>query len=594
MESNIIFHKGASIFLDFDSKFESKVSIENITFVNCYGSEMSCIIAFSQETLIFHFLQLQDIYLNITQVNWLTAFQEHFNNLDYVNEIYSDSISKYSYYNNSECMGYPKNYFEFNGVSTEVINFQLHDTNLKFNESCLSHQDILTFPSFFLYSNIKLAAFGKSIAHINKSNENNDILFKRLTILPDLNEICIYDQISIKSKLIITIIYLGNSINYKLNKFIGRILTIQDTTYMFISSLEFSLNQNLEFLKLIDSTSRIQCLNLISIHIHIYIYILGNTMKESSLISILNNNNYLYRVNFRNNNFKELIKKIEIKNVDKSMLIYHSDFENNQAESTIIQISQGELIVDQCIFIENNLRISAGIILGSSGNIKLRNTKISKLSNLDDLGQGTKSFISISESTLEMKNCSIVGGPGNIAQALYSMNSHVIIESSLFNTSIMTGTLLFSSSDQYIYIYIYKYIYIYIFRFYSIAHSRFSQLETKLEKILKIEMGGNVSVKSTVMECGFTQCIYLEASQLTLSNSSFSGKKAQIGGSVQAEFGGCLYLKSEFMEITNINVSHCRAKKGGGIAIQNQLPIPVQNTSSRILSEERNSYILVI
>ena len=301
--------------------------------------------------------------------------------------------------------------------------------------------------------------------------------------------------------------------------------------------------------------------------------------------------NYLYRVNLRNNTFKELIKKIEIKNVDKSMLIYNSNFENNQAESTIIQISKGELIVDKCIFRENNLRISTGIILGFYGNIKLRYTKISKLSNLDDLVQGpTKSFVSISESTLEMKNCSIVGGPGNIAQALSSINSRVIIENSLFNTSIMTDTLLFSSSDQYIAIY----IYIYIFRFYSIAHCIFNQLETKLEKILRIEMGGNVSVKSTVMECGFTHCIYLEASQLTLSNSSFSGKKAQIGVGVQAEFGGCLYLKSEFMEITNINVSHCRAKKGGGIAIQSQLPVPIQNATSRILSEARNSYILVI
>ena len=186
-------------------------------------------------------------------------------------------------------------------------------------------------------------------------------------------------------------------------------------------------------------------------------------MKNSSLISILNNNNYLYRVNLINNSFKELIEKTEIKNIDKSILIYDSHFEDNQAESTIIKINTGGLIVDKCTFRENNLRISTSIILGFYGNIKLRNSRINKVSDLAVLVQGlASSFIYISESSLEMKNCSIVGGPGSTAQALYSIKSHVAIENSLFNTSIMTGTLLFSSADRYIDQYIYIYIYIYL------------------------------------------------------------------------------------------------------------------------------------
>ena len=316
-------------------------------------------------------------------------------------------------------------------------------------------------------------------------------------------------------------------------------------------------------------------------------------MKDSSLISILNNDNYLYRVILKNNSFKELLEKTELKNTNSSVLIYGSHFEDNQAESTIIKINTGVLIVDKCKFTDN-LKISTTIILGFYGNIKIKNSKISKLSKLTELVQRkTNSFIYISESNLEMKNCSIVGGPGRTAQALYSMKSHITIENSLFNTSIMTDTLLISASDEYKCIY----IYIYIFRFYSIVDSRFIQLDTKLHQILKIEMGGNVTLKSTFMECGFTQCIYLEASQLTLSNSSFSGKKTQIGSEIKAEFGGCLYLKSEFMEITNINISDCRAKKGGGLAIQSQLPVQgnaEQTNSSRILSEASDPYILVI
>ena len=200
MESNIIFHKGASVYLNFDSQIESIISIENITFKNCYGSEMGCIIAYSSENLLFNFLQIRDIYLNIIEVSWLTAFEKHFNNLSYIKEKYSYSIFKYNQSPNPECMAYPNNYFKFEGVSTEVINFQLLDTDVTFNESCLSTTEILTFPSFFLYSNIKLAAFGKSISHINKSNEDNDILSNLLTALPDSDENCIYDQIIIKSK----------------------------------------------------------------------------------------------------------------------------------------------------------------------------------------------------------------------------------------------------------------------------------------------------------------------------------------------------------------------------------------------------------
>ena len=193
MESNIIL-TGASIYLDFVSKLGSKVSIENITFINCYGQYMGCIYAFTKEKMNLHFLQIKDIYLHITQVNWLTAFQEHFNNLSEVNKKYSDSISKYSQSSNSECMGYILNYFEFKRVTTEVLNFQLLDTNVEFNEYCIP--DMITFPSFFLYYNINLASFGQSIVYIQKDNISPTIL----TTLPDPTKNCIYDQITLKSK----------------------------------------------------------------------------------------------------------------------------------------------------------------------------------------------------------------------------------------------------------------------------------------------------------------------------------------------------------------------------------------------------------
>ena len=202
----------------------------------------------------------------------------------------------------------------------------------------------------------------------------------------------------------------------------------------------------MQFIGLKESIARIECYSIEE-----------NTMSsDSGLFTILSSNVYILKVR-GNRNIVYNIFLIQAGDTSGLSQIYDSEFTNNNLEGSVININVGELAIDSSSFISNEGNALGPLIKSYSSTLLIQNTNITGDITADNVYSTKSGLFYMLESVLKITNCTITGGKGKSAGALYSTASKVEIVNSILNASTTNKAALYSSSDSYIIYNIYIY-----------------------------------------------------------------------------------------------------------------------------------------
>ena len=127
--------------------------------------------------------------------------------------------------------------------------------------------------------------------------------------------------------------------------------------------------------------------------------------------------------------------------------IYDSEFENNTLTGSVVNIVEGAITVGSSSFLNNNGSALGPLIKAFGSSIIMENSNVTGDLAITDTYTTKSGVFYLLESSLKLNNCSITGGKGTNAGALYSTASTIEILDSLFNASTTSNAALYSSSD---------------------------------------------------------------------------------------------------------------------------------------------------
>ena len=165
--------------------------------------------------------------------------------------------------------------------------------------------------------------------------------------------------------------------------------------------------------------------------------------------------NYIFKLTALNNKLYFLFL---LKSGLQSMTtdVHNSIFAENILDQGILAIVGGHLQISNSNFTLNQGHGQGPLIKSYISTIGIHHTQITGIRNVDRTNTTiTKSgFIDLLDSTLNILNCTIQGGYGQVAGLLYSTGSQITLDHSQIIGTFSNKAMLYSASDMYIYIYI--------------------------------------------------------------------------------------------------------------------------------------------
>ena len=214
-------------------------------------------------------------------------------------------------------------------------------------------------------------------------------------------------------------------------------------------------------------------------------------------------------------------------------------------KKTLIEVYKGQIVIHNSSFNETEGEALGMVLKGLEADIYISNSLFSN--TLETHLLSLSGFIHIFTSALQFTNSSIHFGSGQTAGAIYSTYSRLSIYNSTINSS-KGFAMIFSTSDKYLLLdcFVYQYIIIRVVTMNNMkgiierkeisekenieqAESEISetlhieQAESEISETVHIEQAESVLIKDTSLDCGISRCLYLDAQNISIFSSNFSG-----------------------------------------------------------------------
>ena len=190
-KSNIAAKSGAVVEIIYGNQGDSEVILQNTSFENCYGKEIGCLAANTEEQNLTQSLQIINITYIFSSLNWTEDYTKL---LQYQPEYWTTKLIQDISDIFPECEAYPEWYFYFEIIPTMITNFQFHNNAIQVNSLCVLAMH--SFPNIVKYDKLNKGSFGKANLNLTDTNIHSQIS----SIPGDSIENCDYNGFSAKGK----------------------------------------------------------------------------------------------------------------------------------------------------------------------------------------------------------------------------------------------------------------------------------------------------------------------------------------------------------------------------------------------------------